>query len=560
VVKRAGLFFILMFALAGAALDGSRAAWAGEATVAPVPFDWSGFYLGYHSGAALDLAETSDPSGGSIFGGTVRTPGAIGGGQVGYNWQSGAFVYGIEANLDWADLQGTNTCFAYSGYYVSSNCRVRVDALGTLTGRLGLVLPFDRATLVYGKAGLAGMYGKIDAKPGGGLGYAASNERGTQWGWTVGAGLERAIAPQWTLKAEYDFLSFDQGFGVPASGYQLVPPDGAFLPTPGVHSSISQDISQFELGVNYKFGVAAPNEMPILPHFQWQGGGYRLTTGIRYVYGWGQFHKDLGLEGEGTSGLASRLTYGNNSTHGWEGTGRLDTPYGVMVKGLIGFSGSGGTLNDEDWNLSSDRPPAATIPYSNTISSVDNDVRYGLVDIGYVAWHGSRYSVSPFAGYTEFRQDMKGFGCRQIANPNSDCGTPIPESQLGIIEDDVWQGLRLGTAVDLSLTRRISFNGDFAYLPYVQFRGTDDHVLRDLVSPEKGDGVGFQLEATLSYALTDAFSLGVGGRYWSMWTRTGDVNFGGQGPIIPMRYASEQADVMVQATYRFGAKPSDASR
>ena len=59
----------------------------------------------------------------------------------------------------------------------------------------------------------------------------------------------------------------------------------------------------------------------------------------------------------------------------------------------------------------------------------------------------------------------------------------------------------------------------------------------------------------LSYAVTDAFSLGIGGRYWSMWTTSGDVNFGGTGAIIPMRYAAEQAQLLVQGSYKFGFNP-----
>ncbi len=90
----------------------------------------------------------------------------------------------------------------------------------------------------------------------------------------------------------------------------------------------------------------------------------------------------------------------------------------------------------------------------------------------------------------------------------------------------------------------------------MKFKGTDDHILRDLVSPEDGKGIGVQLEAMLSYAVTDAFSLGVGGRYWSMWTTSGDTNFGGTGDIIPMRYAFEQAHLLVQGSYRFGASAS----
>jgi hypothetical protein len=97
------------------------------------PFDWRGLYLGYHLGGALDLVDINDPFGPSIFGDTVRTPGPLAGGQIGYNWQHGEGVFGFEADVGWADLDGTNTCFVYSGYYVSANCRVKIDTLGTLT-------------------------------------------------------------------------------------------------------------------------------------------------------------------------------------------------------------------------------------------------------------------------------------------------------------------------------------------------------------------------------------------------------------------------------------------
>jgi len=110
--------------------------------------------------------------------------------------------------------------------------------------------------------------------------------------------------------------------------------------------------------------------------------------------------------------------------------------------------------------------------------------------------------------------------------------------------------------VDMAIAPRLTLAGEAAYLPYVKFTGTDDHVLRSLLSPEDGEGTGVQLEAMLSYAVTDKLSLGIGGRYWSMWTTRGDVNFGGTGAIIPMRYAAEQAHFLVQGSYQFGARPS----
>jgi outer membrane protease len=221
-----------------------------------------------------------------------------------------------------------------------------------------------------------------------------------------------------------------------------------------------------------------------------------------------------------------------------------------MVKGVIGAGSGGGHMNDEDWGLSS--PPfPAFVPYSNTLSDVDDKIRYGTVDVGYDWWRGTDYRVTPFVGYSYFQQDMKGLGCRQIANGNSDCVPSIPVSVLGITEDDTWKALRLGAAVDMPLAPRLGLSAEAAYLPYVSFSGTDNHVLRMLLSPEDGHGVGVQLEAMLTYAMTDALSVGVGGRYWSMWTTSGVVNFGGTGTFVPMRYAAEQAHLLIEGTYRF---------
>jgi hypothetical protein len=230
-----------------------------------------------------------------------------------------------------------------------------------------------------------------------------------------------------------------------------------------------------------------------------------------------------------------------------EGFARLDSSSGLMLKGMFGGATGGGRLNDEDWGV----PFAVFVPYSNTISSVENRIRYWSADVGYDWWRDASGRVTPFVGYTQFRETMQGFGCVQIANPASDCSSPLPTSVLAIIENDTWRALRLGVAFDIELAPRLSLAAEAAYLPRVKFSGTDDHVLRSLLSPEDGKGVGVQLEVMLSYALTDAMRVGIGGRYWSMWTTTGNVNFGGTGEMVPMRYAVEQAQILVQGSYKF---------
>jgi hypothetical protein len=104
---------------------------------------------------------------------------------------------------------------------------------------------------------------------------------------------------------------------------------------------------------------------------------------------------------------------------------------------------------------------------------------------------------------------------------------------------------------------RFKLGADVAYLPYVTFNGTDNHVLRDLISPESGTGRGVQLEGILSYLVTDQFSLGVGGRYWAMWTTKDAITeFGGAPcPCQTLPAKTDRYGVFIQAAYRFDALP-----
>src|SRR5262245_12038356 len=94
----------------------------------PVVWNWTGFYAGVETGAAWGITNFGDPFGGSIYGDDVRTPGWFLGGDVGFNWQNGQWVWGLEATGDWLRSEGTNTCAAFSGFYVSANCQANPRA------------------------------------------------------------------------------------------------------------------------------------------------------------------------------------------------------------------------------------------------------------------------------------------------------------------------------------------------------------------------------------------------------------------------------------------------
>lgn len=169
--------------------------------VAPVAveapaFNWSGYYFGAHLGMGLNRTDISDPYGPSIYGDNVRAPNAMIGLQGGYNWQApaSAWVFGAEADLSWLGGDGSDTCFAYSGEYISSNCTTHPDVAGSLAGRVGYATGASGRTLLYGKVGGAFVHNDLTAYTNhtfDGLPYDTSDNSSTRWGWMLGAAWSR---------------------------------------------------------------------------------------------------------------------------------------------------------------------------------------------------------------------------------------------------------------------------------------------------------------------------------------------------------------------------------
>jgi len=152
------------------------------AIVSPVT-NWSGFYIGAMGGYGKE--NSSDP---------LALKGGFGGGTVGYNWQFGQFVAGIEGDGAFADV---NNSVTIGGVTVGA----KLDALGTVRGRFGVA--FDQV-LLYGTGGLAIADAKLSASA---LGVGLSDNQ-TLTGWTAGAGIEWMFLPHWSIKAEYLYRSF----------------------------------------------------------------------------------------------------------------------------------------------------------------------------------------------------------------------------------------------------------------------------------------------------------------------------------------------------------------
>ena len=276
---------------------------------------------------------------------------------------------------------------------------------------------------------------------------------------------------------------------------------------------------------------------------------FTATVGGRYWYGMGSTSKDL--YGLTRDTLNSRLTYSGLQSHSLELYGRIDHDSGLFWKGYIGGGLlTKGSLQDEDF------PPALT-PYSSTNSTLQNQsLAYIDTDIGGAILRGRDFRLDGFVGYHYMHWRLKAFGCTQTAGNTSVCTPSIPDSTAVIVEDDTWQGVRVGLNADLPIYDKWRIDLEGAYLPYVWLSGSDNHLLRtDFAGPipQSGHGWGYQLEAILSYQLTEAISLGLGGRYWHMQSQgTADfTDVAAGGTAQPLDFKADIYGVFFQGSYRF---------
>jgi len=178
----------------------------GTAPYYPPPasfYNWNGFYAGLNLGYEW----------GKVTNSSIDPSGVAGGGQIGYNWQIGQFVFGAETDIQ---ISGADDTFAP---YKFSN-----PWFGTLRGRAGFAI---NNVLLYGTLGLA--YGDLKAE------FAGLDESKTLFGWTGGLGIEVGFTPNWSAKVEY--LYMDLG----SRSYTLT----------GVDNGLQS--SYLRLGVNYHF-------------------------------------------------------------------------------------------------------------------------------------------------------------------------------------------------------------------------------------------------------------------------------------------------------------------
>lgn len=225
----------------------------------PAPaFSWTGFYaggnVGYSSGRANSDYAVSIAGLTSVPLGSDSAPvrGIIGGGQLGYNFQTGALVYGVEADWQFSGAAGSGNllcppalCSAAAAVTgINFDHKEKLTSFGTVRGRIGYA--FGRS-MVYGTGGLA--YGTIksDVIATTALGSATFSNSVTRTGWALGAGYEQALFGNWSWKLEYLYLDFGTFTVENALGLPVV------LAATTITQTTKFTDNVFRFGLNYRF-------------------------------------------------------------------------------------------------------------------------------------------------------------------------------------------------------------------------------------------------------------------------------------------------------------------
>jgi outer membrane immunogenic protein len=197
-------------------------------------YNWGGFYIGGNAGYGTSKKEWDAAP---LFAdeGSNNATGGLFGAQIGYRWQMNSWVFGLEAQVDAADIRGSNASLISA----TTVNRTQIDALGLLTGQIGYAW---NNVLWYGKGGAAVTSDKYAGLTGGLVFDSASEAR---WGAVVGTGLEFGFTPNWSVAVEYDHI-----FNGDRTLTLTSVVDGSFSRIERIH----QDTDLFTLRFNYRLG------------------------------------------------------------------------------------------------------------------------------------------------------------------------------------------------------------------------------------------------------------------------------------------------------------------
>lgn len=212
-------------AVQAADLGGRPTSYKDEPDYGPPRYLWTGLYLGVTAGYAWNNSSMWDASANAAL--NLDSDGFIGGGTIGYNFQSGQVVWGLEADFSYTDLDSGVRGVGYFG-----QSRASIDWLSTIRGRVGLDM---NGWMPYVTAGLAIADAETIVNAG------ANGKSETLTGWTVGGGLEVKLDRNWSFKTEYLYVDLgDISIRTPP------------LAAPPLRTSFD-DLHIIRAGINYKF-------------------------------------------------------------------------------------------------------------------------------------------------------------------------------------------------------------------------------------------------------------------------------------------------------------------
>ena len=212
--------------------------------MAVAAYNWSGFYAGVNGGWGSSRNRWDETSTAVTFSeGSHDATGGTVGGQIGYRWQAASWVFGVEAQGNWADFHGSNVIPLAAAFTNDT----RVDAFGLFTGQVGYAV---NNVLFYVKGGAAVTSDRYRVLATGTGVQVANSVDDTRWGGVVGVGLEYGFAPNWSAGIEYDHMFMqDKTYNFVSNGVAF--PAGTLV----AQNRIRQDVDIVTARINYRFGA-----------------------------------------------------------------------------------------------------------------------------------------------------------------------------------------------------------------------------------------------------------------------------------------------------------------
>jgi len=249
----AGAFTLCLPLLAGAALAADMSAPPPVmAAYVPAPvYNWSGCRVGINAGYGWQKDDVYDPLLLADAGGETAT-GAVGGGQIGCDYQTGSWVFGFQGMFDGTGVVGDHSNPLTFGVPGAEILRTSTPWFATETARIGFTV--TPQTLFYVRGGAAEAhfdYSDIDPTTSAVAPYYGTASA-TRFGWTAGAGVEYALTSNWTAFAEYNYMDF----GTHATTFTYISP----VPTnAGTYNyNETNRLQMILVGVNFKFSPGGP--------------------------------------------------------------------------------------------------------------------------------------------------------------------------------------------------------------------------------------------------------------------------------------------------------------